>query len=355
MEREITAFPSYIHVERRPVSAPESIVKDGRAVFGAFDGLIKNLNITDAEKPVSALVPRFAYSARLREWEAYEVSFDEGFVCGAIYDAGPMVFNIMMFYDRETRKVTAKQSFGHPRKCVGNTLVNNTNRLVIRDFKASIENQFQDGKVSIRADYSPRSKNKTAMGARLELESCSKPGVTVMPMGENRPVYTHKELFQAQGEIWVGDRRFTMNENSLAIIDDHKGFYPLKMHYDWITVMGMKDGKPLGVNLCKNQALDPKRYSENLFWLGDEQFLLPPVTFNRLPNGDWQIRNSDDMVDITFEIHDNFILRKKFSILSMDYTAPYGIVKGWVRDYSGKKVVLDGMLCMGEDISVRNL
>lgn len=353
--REIERFPSYIPEGRCPQKSPEAITSGGRSVFGAFAGLIKNLNIIDAERPVSPLVPRFAYASRLREWEAYEVCFDEGFVCGAIYDVGPIVFNVMIFYDRESKKVTAKQIFGHPRKCVGNTLINNVNRLTTGAFTTEINNQFQDGKAFIKADYIPRSRAKTPMSADLELTSCSIPSVTVMPMGENRPVYTHKELFLAEGKIKIGDREFSLNEDSLAIIDDHKGFYPLKMHYDWITAMGVRDGKPLGINLCKNQAIDPELYSENLLWYNGEQYLLPPVGFEHLPDGGWHIFDEHDAVDIIFRIDDSFKLDKKFLLHSMSYTAPYGQISGWARDYSGDKVELDGLLCMGEDISSRNI
>ena len=28
------------------------------------------------------------------------------------------------------------------------------------------------------------------------------------------------------------------DENTTALIDDHRGYYPRKAHYDWLTTMG---------------------------------------------------------------------------------------------------------------------
>jgi len=344
-------YPSYINEGRRPKAAPDSIVTDGKSVFGAFDGPIKNLNIVDAKKPIAPMLPHFLNSLRIKEWEAYEVCFDEGFVCGAIYDLGVAVFNIMMFYDKATKKVVANQVFGPHRKCVNNSLIDSTNRLKTGAFKTVIRNQFQDGKVYIKSDFSPNSKKKTPMSADLVITSCSVPSITVMPLGENRPLYTQKEFFTAEGKIKIGNREFTMNENSVAIIDDHKAYYPSRMHYDWVTGMGVVDGKPLGFNLCKNQAEEPEKNSENLMWYNGGIHLLPPVDFEHLENGNWHVFDKYGAVDIRFEIFDSFKVNTKLGLHSSKYMAPYGQIKGWAKDSSGSKISLDGLTGMGEDVS----
>ena len=68
-----------------------------------------------------------------------------------------------------------------------------------------------------------------------------------------------------------------------------------------------KDGKPLGFNLCKNQAHSPEKYSENLMWLNGELHLLPPVDFEHLRDGNWRVFDKFGAVDILFEIDDALI------------------------------------------------
>ncbi|NLV86976.1 MAG: DUF2804 family protein [Clostridiales bacterium] len=347
--------PDILHKERFPKSAPDCAVSEGRAIFGAFDGLIKDVNIHEAHRPLSLALPTFLNRQRIKEWEAYEVCFDEGFICGAIYNMGSAVFNVLMFYDRVDKTVKARQIFSYPRKCVQNSLINSVNSLKTGAFKAEIRNNLESGRVFISSDYSPRSPKHLPMGAELSFIALSSPVVTIMPLGENRPLYTYKNLFKAEGSIKIGDRVFKLNERSLGIIDDHKGYYHRHMHYDWMTCMGFSGGLPLGLNLCKNQALEPDKYCENILWLGERGHLLPNVDFQHLENGDWQVFDKYGSVSLVFHIHDSYKLNRKFLGNGADYTAPFGTVTGFVIDGDGNKITLDGMTAMGEDISYNNI
>ncbi len=347
--------PDFLPEERFPKPAPYRAVSRGKAVFGAFDGLIKDVNIHEARRPLSFALPAFLNRWRIKEWEAYEVSFDEGFVCGAIYNLGSAVFNVLMFYDRADKTVKARQIFSYPQKCVQNSLINSVNSLKTGDFKAVIKNNLENGKVFISADYSPHSQKHIPMGAELSFTALSSPGLTIMPLGENRPLYTYKNLFKAEGSIKIGGRVFRLNERSLGIIDDHKGYYHRHMHYDWMTCMGFSEGLPLGLNLCKNQALEPEKYCENILWLGEGAHLLPNVDFRHLENGDWQVFDKFGSVSLVFHIHDSYKLYRKFLGNGADYKAPFGTVTGFVLDGHGNKITLDGMTAMGEDISYHNI
>lgn len=350
MEEQIV-HPAYINPGRYPRKAPQSVVTDGVCVFGAFDGPIANLNLDEARRPLGLPLPRFFTNARIKEWEAYEVSFDEGFICGAIYDFGPAVFNVLMFYDRESGKVFANQIYSYPRKCVANSLFGTTNHLKTGDFEATIENDFQSDKVYIKANYDPKSAKKLPMSTSLTFTRCADPGVTVMPLGENRPLYTLKGFFRAEGSIKMGERSFTLNERSVGIIDDHKGYYPRHAHYDWVTAMGVKNGSPLGINLCKNQALGPELYSENILWSDGRLHLLPPVEFIHESDKRWHVFDpAHSSVDLLFNISDHYRTSKGGKAIGAQYDAPFGEVAGFVLDSAGNKVSMDGLLAMGEDI-----
>ncbi len=351
-KKSSAVYPKYINPGRYPKKAPQNAVENGISVFGAFDGPIANLNIHEARRPLGMALPRFFTNSRIKEWEAYEVSFDEGFICGAIYDFGEMVFNVLIFYDKENAKVSATQIYSYPRKCVANSLFGTTNQLETGDFKATIKNEFENDKVYIKADYKPKSKKKMPMATDLVFTRSAKPSVTIMPLGENRPLYTLKGFFKAEGTITMGDRVFTMNERSTGIIDDHKGFYPRHAHYDWITAMGVKNGSPLGINLCKNQALDPELYSENVLWLDGYLHLLPPVEFVHESDNLWHVFDpKHNAVDLRFNIVDHYRTSKGLGrTIGAVYDAPYGSVSGFALDNSGNRICLDGLLAMGEDI-----
>ena len=344
-------YPDYIHPARYPQRPPQNAVTNGISAFGAFSAPIANCNLDEVRRPLGPALPRFFTNSRIKEWEAYEVSFDEGFVCGAIYDFGEAVFNVLMFYDRKTGEVSANQIYSYPRKCVANSLFRTTNHLVTGDFEASIENHFEVGKVFIKARYTPKSPKKLPMATNLTFTRCADPSVTIMPLGENRPLYTTKAFFRAEGSISIGDRSFAMNERSVGIIDDHKGYYPRHAHYDWVTAMGCKNGALLGINLCKNQALEPEKHSENLLWLDGALHLLPPVEFVHQAGGRWHVFDPlHGAVDLVFDIGGHYRTNMGFSAIGAKYDAPFGEIRGFALDNSGNRIELDGLLAMGEDI-----
>ncbi len=344
-----STYPDVISNLRRPVAPPKNVVNNGIVQFGTFDAPLENINIIDCKKPVKSWLPKFMNSSRIKEWEAFEISFDEGFLVGAIYDVGAFVFNIIMFFDKKTKEVSLNQVMGAPKKVVKDTLINKRNNLKTGNLVININNQFQDGKCYVKAN-SPKSKKNMAMNVDVELTSISMPSVVVMPLGENRPLYSQKELFKVSGNIQMGDRTFTMNENSLAIIDDHKGYYPYKMHYDWLTGMGTfeKEGV-MAFNLTKNQVTNPKDYNENYLWLNGDTHPLPPVNFTHLDNGHWKVTDEHDMVNIEFHIDNTLKLDKNVALIKVRYRAPFGFITGYIKDIDGNKHILNGAFGMGED------
>ena len=182
------------------------------------------------------------------------------------------------------------------------------------------------------------------MATNLTFTRCADPSVTIMPLGENRPLYTLKGFFKAEGTITIGRRTFTMNERSTGIIDDHKGYYPRHAHYDWVTAMGTKNGRQMGINLCKNQALEPEKHSENLLWLDGRLHLLPPVEFVHQAGDRWHVFDPQHgAADLIFDIRGHYRTNMGFSAIGAKYDAPLGSVRGFVLDNDGNKMELDGL------------
>jgi hypothetical protein len=144
-------------------------------------------------------------------------------------------------------------------------------------------------------------------------------------------------------------------------VDDHKGYYPRKAHYDWVTTMGIHEAdgekKWFAFNLTRNQSVDQEKYNENLIWLEKETSLLPPVKFTRdvptleFRNGArWFIRDEHDMVNVTFHVYDIFrMVTHAKPLVNIEYFVAFGELEGYVRDESGRKYILDGRLGIGED------
>lgn len=343
-------YPSFISETRRPTTSPNSIVQDGQVQFGTFKDPISSLNILDATNPVRKHMPKWFNSIRIKEWEAFEISFDEGFVVGAVYDIGMITFNVIIFYNKLTNEVEFNQYLKPgPGKIVADSLIDTVTSNEYKGFKITFDNQFQRGHCKVTASC-PAKKKKMKMSVNCDLTSISQPCVAVMPLGDNRPLYSQKELFSVAGNITIGDNTYTMNENSVAIIDDHKGFYPYKMHYDWITGMGKTDEDGvIGFNLTDNQVTNTHDYNENYLWLNGDMHPLPPVKMTRLDNGNWLAADEHDTVHVEFVIKNSFKLKVGVSFFGANYIAPFGHHVGWIKDIYGIKHSVDNIFGMGED------
>ena len=150
------------------------------------------------------------------------------------------------------------------------------------------------------------------------------------------------------------------DEDSTAIIDDHKGFYPRKAFYDWVTTLGKYEinGKKqfFAFNLTHNQSTDEESFNENIIFFENKTSILPPVKFersvpcNKFCNySEWTVKDNFDMVNLKFKVYGiNPMITHAF-IINIDYYVAWGVLEGYLRDEEGNKIVLDGMMGMGED------
>ncbi|NLE26126.1 MAG: DUF2804 family protein, partial [Clostridiaceae bacterium] len=216
-------------------------------------------------------------------------------------------------------------------------------------------NNFRDGKCSLFGSHFDK-ENKIEY--EFELERVSLPGIVSIPFGPNRPLYSQKDLFRAKGCLSLNNEVFKSNSNTTAIVDDHRGYYPYKAHYDWLITMGRRDNeeeKYFAFNLTRNQSIDQENYNENIIWFEDRISLLPPVTFkHNKDNSVWTITDEHDMVNIIFEVADDkYHMAVHAGLIDINYYVVFGEIKGYVRDTEGNKYILDGMMGMGEDKSLR--
>jgi hypothetical protein len=183
------------------------------------------------------------------------------------------------------------------------------------------------------------------------------PMIVSMPFGKNRGVYSHKCLMPMQGNLTLGNEKTAFLRNrSFAIIDDHKGFYPYVLKYDWVTAAAYDEEKRLiGFNLTDNQSVDPVKYNENCLWINGKMNLLPPVKFERPrgATGDWIIQDRYGMVDLVFRPVSPGEINVNLLFLRVKYKGPFGLCNGLIKDASGRKLDVRGYFGMGEEKYVR--
>lgn len=345
--------PSYISRLRNPVAPPDKVVNNGNCTFGTFSEPLNNINLLECAKPCGHWMPNFMKTMRLKEWFAYLIDFSQGFILSAVYNTGLMMFNVVSFFDKETHQVQTNMIFTAKKKNIlAHSLIDSQIILDAGGFKQEISNHFQRGKCSIKATC-PASKKHFFYQADLSLNSISAPSVVVMPLGPNKPLYIHKELFQVHGSIKIGKRTFYLDQTATCIIDDHKGYYPYHMTYDWISGVRSVGGQTMAFNIVDNQVVCPDDYNENFIWIKGQMHPLPPITVAKQSEVLWLAHDKHGAVDIRFDIEDAFVKRINLPFFRANYRAPFGRISGTINDSNGEKHVLAGTFGIGEDLDYR--
>lgn len=353
----MTKYPDYISPKREPVETPEAIVENGKAHFGTFKSPFRKLNLIDCEKPCGAIMPDCMKKGRLTEWEAFELHFDEGMLVSAVYNTGALGFSIFVWFDKRDKKIYSWKNFVPVSKAkVAEQLIDGQCYLKTDKSEFTIINDLENGKAHA-IGYSEGRAGRFELDVKVE--RLSPPSIVSIPFGENKPLYSEKDFLKADGYVVLNGEKFVTNERSVSIIDDHKGYYPYRAHYDWLTTMGELeiDGKmqKFAFNLTRNQSLNQDDYNENLIWLEGEAYPLPPVVFTKDSKKakTWYIRDEYGKVDLRFELDNVFYVPMHFLVVDVYYALPFGRIYGKVEDTLGRVYNLNGVQGIGEDKTTR--
>lgn len=354
-------YSKYISEKRRSVPTPKSISDgNGRCVFGTFESEFEELDLVKLKRPTRA--PQALNKLKLTLWEAVEVNLPCGMFLAACCDMGLIGKCVHLFFDKRTGKVYDFDATLKPRvaSVAKNLLGGSVTRAAFSGGEIEFVNTFEAGKCRVSGRHKNADGDKVEY--EFELSRVSRPSVVSIPFphSNNRPLYSQKDLFKASGHIVINGERIDADDGCAAVVDDHKGFYPRRAHYDWVSTMGTieTDGERrfFGINLTRNQSIDQRDYNENLIWLEGETSLLPPVVFGREPTCDrfdgratWRVTDEYDMVNVSFDVVGINPMIIHALVVSIDYYVAFGTLSGYVRDENGKKYILDGMAGMGED------
>ena len=318
------------------------------------------VNPLDAKRPLGYAAPKALVRYRLKEWQAFQLGNRRWFILVVLYDARFSNLAQFIAYDRQEKKrymfsrtllpgaVQVPPSLWDGRQSYnrGGDLIEIISRLELGRFYINV--RLKGGR-----DLPP-------IEARFEAlhdEGRVEPIVVAIPFGGNRGVYSHKCLMPMQGHMSIrGQETEFLRNESFAIIDDHKGFYPYIMKYDWVTAAGFNSaGQLTGFNLTANQSTNPEKYNENCLWVDGRLHLLPPVKFSR-PAGDadrWLIRDRYGKVELSFQPVSMQEINVRAAVIRIRYRGPFGYCSGFIRDRYGARHEFDGFFGMGEDKYVR--
>jgi len=342
--------------------APSALVKGGKISFGSWLGIPGSANLLDADRPFHYPLPRFIQRLRLKEWRAIQVGDEDCFLCAVLYDAKFLSMASIDIWDRKKgEKHGFRKMFPGSRFKLPSNLASGETRLESGGARLAIIVDTASNRLRLKA-ANDVSENGEQELISLDLsfdfsDAGAAPFSVCLPFGPNRAMYSTKALMPASGSLIAGNFSHNFEPSSaIGALDDHKGYYPYRLHYDWVTGFGFdKSGRRLGFNLTDNQVEDQVKYNENRLWVGNDIFPLAPVKITR-PFGresPWNIQDTEGMVDLVFTPEVSHDIALNLGLAEIDYAGPFGRFEGKLRSPSGELISASGLYGMGEDKRVR--
>ena len=348
------------YVARAIRPAPQKLVSGGRFEFGTFNSQFGQVNPLEADRPLGAWLPRPLLAGRLKEWQAFQFGNSRWFMLAVLYNAKISALAQFIAYDRESGQKYVFEKILPPCKLtIPASIWDNKQSWQDNGNFIEIISALNRGRFYINVKLRGH-KSLPDIEAHFEAfqdRGAVEPLVVSIPFGRNRGMYSHKCLMPMQGSLVLGGARIGfLRSESFAIIDDHKGFYPYEMHYDWATAAGYDvEGRLSGFNLTDNQSTDPEGYNENCLWVDGRLSLLPAVKFDRPGgvDGDWIIRDRYGLVDLVFRPVTMGRIDVNLLVMRVQYFGPFGYCSGTIKDSRGNPVVFDRYFGMGEKKYIR--
>jgi len=340
--------------------APETAVDDGTFRIGRYSGIFERANLLDARRLWHVEVPRWVKTWRLKEWRTILLGDRRWSFIATLYNA--KLFSIAMFraWDRVERR-----RFGFLRIVPG-SMIHLGDRLSVshsayhgRHARLDFDFDLKGARAGVTVNWKPGHRIPGFHGEFLL--DCSPKTMAassvVLPLGLNRAIYSAKALVPMEGffETTEGLSRFE-GASASALFDDHKGYYPFRLKYDWVGGFGLDaKGRRVGLSLTGCAPRDTQRFTGNSLWIGNRLFPLPQVRLSRAEGyrGDWVIQDTEGLVDLVFTPQSQNDVSFHVGILESDWHGPFGSFKGFVKNGEGETVDASVLMGMGEERYLR--
>ena len=338
---------------------PPRLVEDGHQRLGRFHGPPVHANLIDARYRGW---PRPLRRWRLKEWQAIQIAAPDVFVNAALFDAKLLQLLQVKIYDRARGEKHVHERQLRPGAFrIADQLAASSNAYRDRRGTLRFDNRLGEGRIDVEIDLKPSRRCPPIAGRLTVHTDRGASQIVSLPLGA-AGMYSHKGMFPVEGELAVGATTYRLSaRDALALLDDHKGYYPYVMRWDWVT-SATRDarGRALGFNLTRNQCRDPETFNENCAWIDDRIGRLPAVTFkrdrerDRAPAGErWQIRDRDGRVDLRFEATVPGDVRVNALVIESRYRGPFGHFTGRLEPEGLDAIDVDGWFGMGEEFWLR--
>jgi hypothetical protein len=334
------------------MSDPHSLVENGVRRYGRFAERPAIVNPLDEFGGLSRALRRF----RLKEWVGLTLIHPDWYSSLIMQDTNYLASSEVYAYNRQ--RGTLHQ---HAANARGGSLALPAalleGRCVFKRRGYELEYDFSRsrGRHTIRFNIAATA-TEPAFGGELELDADrGSPPLSVSSRLPGGRMYTHKAVFPAEGILRVGEEKITFDRaRDLAILDEHKSFFPYRTSWLWGTFATHADRGLIGANFVA-RGETPGEQEESCIWTPDACEPLADITFEfqaANPRAPWRVISRDERLDVTFEPEGIKQVRHQLGVFAIDYFQLFGHYRGSIRG-TGKTYPIDGVHGVCESMQAR--
>jgi len=330
------------------------LVNNRQIEFGTFHEPIEAVNLIDAKTNPGFPTPRWWRNLRLKEFQAIQGGDERFFYNIALFNAKLSAFAQVRVFDiLQEKHYVYEQQLVPTQLNIPNNVLDSVNSFSNKKIDIHIENKLRENRITVKFKVL---KNKEMQAIEGEMEgnfANSEHLVGSVPFGANHGMYAHKNIVPMRGFLRINNEHHKFkNDSSYFILDDHKGYYPYRLKWDWITAAFIDNRGLIGLNLTKNQSIDGEKYNENALWLGGKIYALSAIKFDR-NNYIWTIKDKQGKVNLTFHaLYPKSVKINLGFFGASDCDGPFGRISGDVF-IENKKITFDNIFAFAERMYIR--
>ncbi len=325
------------------------LVDNGKIKFGIFTEAIENVNLIDARINDRLNLPKWIKNLRLKEFQAFMFGDESYFVVVALFNAKLSAFAQIRIFDKTSKAHYIYETTVLPYHLnIPNNILNSNNSFKNSDLTIDIANNLSDNKIGIKLNA--LGKNELPkIEADIRAYTINTDSLVVsLPFGNKKGMYAHKFISPMKGFIKINEYVHEFKEKTFFICDDHKGYYPYVMEWDWITAAFHNESGLIGLNLTKNQTTDPENLNENAIWINGQMSKLPSVEFSRTQES-WTISDKQGRIDLKFIPSYPKNVRINYGPFgASNYEGPFGYLSGKIILEQDIEIIINNEFAFGE-------
>ncbi len=361
---------------RQALKTPESIIQNGKPVFGYYPKPFEKLDIRDINHAYgSVLLPKAISNLRIKANLVFSFYTSKYIGTIEIFDSKIFGFVEFILFDKDTNKKYAyRQILGLHKRIVPKSTVHDVCSSHSR--RRHVRISWSKDRKKINATFSIKGDRlRPSFCANLQIDTGKKAfaqASNVVPALVSRRCSASVQMCGiCSGFITVNGQHYNLQSFSSdsaqnimpfltdcgAFLDIRRAYYPLRSHITALTGAGFVKGKHVSFRFGQTNfdPVDSYKYNDNVLFVENVPTPLPPVKIT-MPYGidkTWIIQDTESMVDLCFE--PVAITRRKASLifLHLDYQTIFGTINGTFLTADGTAVNLKNFYAVGKTIKLR--